>query len=160
MMVMRKKPSEDEPKEEKKKLSLRTLLVIGLVVLVVFGGGFFVYKTYISEMLAERAARRAAAPVLYSMSNILVNLSDAGGKRYLKVNLELQLEDQAVIDELKTYNHAVRDTVILLLSGKVYDDISSPAGKLTLKREIITRLNRILTKGEVKDVYFTEFLVQ
>jgi flagellar basal body-associated protein FliL len=31
---------------------------------------------------------------------------------------------------------------------------------MTLKKELMTQLNKILQEGQVKEIYFTEFLVQ
>ena len=33
-------------------------------------------------------------------------------------------------------------------------------GKIKLKDEIVVRTNRLLANGHIKDVYFTEFIVQ
>ncbi len=151
----------DKGGEEKgKKSSLFKWVIMAVLVIGLSAGGYYGYTTYFSDGFSLGGSSRSAPPVIHPLDSFLVNLSDPGGKRYLKVNMELELEDQGGLVEVKERNHAVRDSILLLLSGKVYDDISSPAGKLTLKREIISRLNRVLSSGQVKEVYFTEFLVQ
>ncbi len=157
---MVEKASDKVEDEREKKSSVLKWIIMAALVLVLAAGGYFGYITYFDEGISGGGASRSAQPVIHPLDSFLVNLSDPGGKRYLKVNMELELESQSALGEMKERNHAVRDSILLLLSGKVYEEIASPAGKLTLKREIISHLNRILSKGQVKEVYFTEFLVQ
>ena len=54
----------------------------------------------------------------------------------------------------------VKDTLLLLLSSKSFEEISSMDRKIELKNQIVERLNQIVGKGKVRNVYFTEFVVQ
>lgn len=152
----------DKPEEgEGSKSSKMKLLVIAVVVLAVLGGGgYFGWTKFMGKSEEAHATPKEAPPVIHSMESFLVNLADPGGKRYLKVNMQLLLDNGAVEEEIKARNYAVRDVLLALLSGKAYDDISTPNGKDVLKREVMLRMNRLLTKGQVKEIYFTEFLVQ
>lgn len=152
----------DKPEEsEGSKSSKMKLLVIAVVVLAVLGGGgYFGWAKFMAKNEEAHATPRETPPVIHSMESLLVNLADPGGKRYLKVNMQLLLDSGAVEEEIKARNYAVRDVLLALLSGKAYDDISTPNGKDVLKREVMLRMNRLLTRGQVKEIYFTEFLVQ
>ncbi len=145
---------------KKKKSSLIKWIVMGLLLVVAAGGGGFAYTKYFDKSLPVGGAAKNLAPVMHPLDSFLVNLSDPGGKRYLKVSIELQLENLLTLNELKEKNHAVRDSILTLLSVKVYDDVASATGKMSLKREILTQLNRFLSQGQVKEVFFTDFLVQ
>ncbi|PMP77900.1 MAG: flagellar basal body protein FliL, partial [Sulfurihydrogenibium sp.] len=46
------------------------------------------------------------------------------------------------------------------LFTKTSEELKSPEGIERLKEEIIRRTNAILPAGGVKDVYFTEFIIQ
>jgi flagellar FliL protein len=48
----------------------------------------------------------------------------------------------------------------MLLSNKSFDDISTVAGKRVLKREIVNGVNKYLSTGQIRRVYFSEFIVQ
>ncbi|MBW1975788.1 MAG: flagellar basal body-associated FliL family protein, partial [Deltaproteobacteria bacterium] len=98
--------------------------------------------------------------VTYQLDTFLVNLADPGGKRYLKLTMELELDNPKVIDEITKENFKIRDTILLILSSKEFDDISTVGGKLALKKEIMAKLNGMLHTGKVLNIYFTEFLVQ
>ena len=54
----------------------------------------------------------------------------------------------------------IRDSLIILLTSKGFDDISSIQGKLKLREEILYRINNVLGEGKAKAIYFTDFVVQ
>ncbi len=168
------KTEEATPKKKSKLL----LIIIILVVLLAAGGGaayFFLFKKKEAPPPQQGGAQQAApapaaAPagpsvppvktIIDHLSTFIVNLADQSGSRYLKVTMDLSLSNEEVKKEIEDKMPMVRDTIITILSNKYYNDIATPAGKLTLKRELISRLNVILTKGRILDIYFTEFVVQ
>lgn len=90
---------------------------------------------------------------------VTVNLADPNGRRYLKLGMEVEVNSD-VAAELKAQNARIRDSIIMLLAGKTYGEISSPDGKVLLKAEIAARLNQILGAQRVIRVYLTDFVVQ
>jgi len=54
----------------------------------------------------------------------------------------------------------LRDAIITLLSSKSAESVSSPEGKLQLKDELLLRTNQAIGKNIVKNLYFTEFVMQ
>ena len=95
-----------------------------------------------------------------SFSNpFIVNLFDERGVRYLKVRLDIEVWDSTE-EEMAKKNPKIRDSLIVLLSSKKYEEIGSLEGKARLREEILFRLNRILGEGKAKEVYFTDFVVQ
>ncbi len=93
------------------------------------------------------------------LPQFVVNLSDAAGKRYLRLGMEIEV-NQDVAALLKSQEAKVRDAVIVLLAGKTFADISTAEGKILLKAEVAARLNQILGGAYVVRVYFTEFVVE
>ncbi len=89
----------------------------------------------------------------------VVNLSDPTGKRYLKLGMEVEV-NQDVSALIKSQSPKIRDAVIVLLAGKTFADISSAEGKILLKAEVASRLNQILGGSYVVRIYFTEFVVE
>lgn len=90
---------------------------------------------------------------------VTVNLADPNGRRYLKLGMEVEV-NRDVASELKAQNARIRDSIIMLLAGKTYGEVSSPDGKVLLKAEIAARLNQILGAQRVIRVYLTDFVVQ
>ncbi len=150
----------------KKKL----LLIGGGVVLLAAlgGGGFFAYKTFLApapppeeeQQPEEPPAPKVTMGPVYPLDPFLVNLADPGRPRFLKVVIQLELSGEEVSAELDTLRPKVRDALLTLLSSKTSADLVSIADKERLRNEIIHRLNSFLSTGQVKEVYFTEFVVQ
>jgi len=82
------------------------------------------------------------------------------GKRYLKVKMDLELNDEKPSAEIERRLPQLRDTILTTLSSKNYEEISSLDGKMQLRAEIMAMLNQYLKTGKITNIYFTEFIVQ
>ncbi len=101
---------------------------------------------------------RSAGQVL-PLPLITVNLSDPGGRRYLKLGMEVEVNSD-VSAQLKAQSARIRDAIIMLLAGKTFNDIATPDGKVLLKAEVAARLNQIFGAQRVIRIYFTDFVVE
>ena len=52
-----------------------------------------------------------------------------------------------------------RDTILRVLSEKTFTDLESLQGKLFLKDELLKNINKALRVGLVKDIYFSDFVM-
>ena len=95
------------------------------------------------------------------METFFVNLAGSRGGKIARVTLELEIEDKNsdITEEIERRKPQIRDIIIILLSSKTYEQISSKEGKDNLREEIKGRLNSFLTKGKIKSILFTEFLL-
>jgi flagellar FliL protein len=96
---------------------------------------------------------------LIPMETFLVNLAGSRGSKLVKMNIELELENEAVMSEIEKRKPQIRDIIIIILSSKNYDQIVTKEGKDALRDEVRDTVNSFLTKGHIKRVYFTEFIV-
>ncbi len=88
----------------------------------------------------------------------VVNLADPNARRYLKVVLEVEVTSNP---ELLEDNKAkIRDALLMLLSSKTSQDLSTLEGKILLRKEIVDRLNQAVGQPKVSRVYFTDFVIQ
>jgi len=161
----------EEPTEEKKGSSKKKFIVIGAILLLLGGGGFAGWKFYFAEKffptgdLAMEEAEEAGADdagvrIIHPMKPFIVNLLGDRGKRYLKTRVDIEVGDEAIVQEVGERGSELRDAILLLLASKSFDDISTPRGKVQLRSELMTRINETLKNGGVKALYFTEFVVQ
>lgn len=88
----------------------------------------------------------------------LVNLAEDQGQKLFKVQMEFDVDSMEVQEEINKRMPQVRDIIIILLSSKTYNQISTPKGKERLKEEIRDTVNSFLTKGKINKVLFTEFI--
>lgn len=166
MPAKKKEAEEKAPAAEqapKKKSPILKILIVVVALGLLGGGGFFAYTKFFSNADSPKEAQAkpvAAKPVVKNLETFLVNLADPGGERYLKVTMQLNLNSEVASQEIDARMAELRDSILLLLSSKEYDDISSLSGKLALKKTLMSNLNRMLRQGAVQDIYFTEFLVQ
>lgn len=151
------------------------IMALGGVVLLVamMGGGFFMMWQKMNASIAQIQTSNAkddkghAAKVeeeaikpTYKMDTLIVNLADQGGKRYLRITMEMELSGPEVLEEIPKRLPQLRDTILMILPSKQYADISTTEGKIALRDELIAKINTILKKGTVTTIFFTEFVVQ
>ena len=150
----------------------KTVLIIIISVAVLFmgmvGAGFFILWNKISQVpvdpskVAEMAVEEEENVIgpLYPLDTMIVNLSDDGGKRYLRVTMALELSDPESVDTIESRLPQIRDAVLMILPTKTYDDVSTTDGKIALRNQIMEKINTLMTKGRLNNIYFTEFVVQ
>lgn len=97
---------------------------------------------------------------MFPMDTFTVNLLSDSGRRYLKVQINLELDGEELAAELEKKTAVVRDVIIRLLSSKTLEEISTAKGKDKLKEQIVDQLNLKLRDGNIRHIYFTEFVVQ
>ena len=97
---------------------------------------------------------------MFQLEPIIVNLAKSQGNRFLKVTLSLEMSAPEVRPDIKKNIQKITDSILLLLSSKLFEDVYSVQGKFILKSEITARVNPFLALGKVKGVYFTEFIIQ
>ena len=144
-------------------------IIIGVVVLVLAGGGY-VGWTMLTPQPGQTGADGGQAPdteakeievgAMFDMDPFVVNLNEAGGKRYLKSKIEIEFVGDNVRIELANRLPQLRDVVLLHLSSKTLDEIRSVDGKIELKNALIKRINQVLKQGKIRNLYFTQFVIQ
>lgn len=98
-------------------------------------------------------------PVVFTLDPFTVNLGD-DQEKIIQIEIALEMIDEDGFEEVVTMGSHARDTIVNILNGKSYDDISSIQGKLFLKDEIILALNQNLDRSFIKDLYFSRFMIQ
>ncbi len=159
---------EEESEEEKKSPSKKKFLVIGIALIVLGAGGFGGWKFFLAEKTpagdgetGEKTEEVAVAPgIMHKMEPFIVNLLDQGGKRYLKTQFQIEIDNEKTKTELDGRSPQIRDAILLLLTSKTFAEIGVPEGKIELRTELIQRVNDILTGGAIRNLYFTEFVIQ
>lgn len=138
------------------------LLVVGVVVAMLAGGDDDQPQgnnTSSKEKPVKQMEAMEVGP-MFPLDTFTVNLLSDSGRRYLKVQMNLELDGEELAAELESKTAVVRDVVIRMLSSKTLEEISTAKGKDKLKEQIVNQLNLRLRDGNVRNVYFTEFVVQ
>jgi flagellar FliL protein len=154
-------------------------VVAGVVIATMGVGGVVYYLAHTGRLSMQGGAAQkteAIAPAathVMVLEPLLVNLADAGGSSYLRLVLTLRVADVADKKGTKATGEqskddkgtedvvaAVRDTVLTVLGRQTADGLLAADGKEHLKTELKAALAERNADLKVKDVFFTDFLVQ
>jgi len=112
---------------------------------------------------ADTSAGRAGSPREYGsftrMQGLVVNPAGAKG-RYLAVSIAFESKSSSVENELGEKKVVVKDAILGLLSEQTVEELSSSDHRAKLKAELRKETNRVLSRGSVERLYFTEFVLQ
>ena len=152
------------------KKGLMILVVCFVIIALAVGAGLYVLWGKVSETapetlegteaVAEKKDGKVLVKSLLSMETLVVNLADPGGKRYLRVTIALEIDDQDFVEKVKKIVPKMRDKVLLILPAKKFKDIQTSSGKDALRKEILAQLNPLLNKCKITNLYFQEFVIQ
>ena len=96
------------------------------------------------------------------LGKVMVNLSSekSSESRFLRTNIVFASDKADIKEEVKASEVQVRDAIITLLSSQSLESFDKPDGRDNAKRIIIAKLNGILGAGAIRQMYFTEFVIQ
>lgn len=173
-VVSEEKAKEAAPAAAPSPSGSKPIVLIVLVVvnmLVVLGVGFMLYKnsqkpTSTIEQVVEgvkhddktEAEKVEEVGKVIPLETFIVNLAGSKGRKVLKVNMELEIKGEDIIQEIDNRKAQIRDFIIIILSSKTYDEVSTKEGKDNLRNEIKDQVNSFLSKGKIMNVYFTELI--
>jgi flagellar FliL protein len=182
------------------KLIMVNTITTVLICVLFIGGNYFVQDKLLSSKLQhiqtgtpDEEAQEGASEeeeergLILDLGEFILNLSDAKARRYLKVNVAIELTRTdtdpdmaggdsgggghghgAAVDpmklievEMSQYKPSVRDAIISTLSSKTAEELSTVAGKELAKEQIKESVDAIFGgKREVLRVSFGTFIIQ
>jgi flagellar FliL protein len=182
-MAEEQEQPEEEKKEEGKKSNMMIIVIAGFVVLLLIIGGILAFilsggdeeqqqvatNNQATQVSAEEGGqptktyrRKTSLTVgpMMELDTFIVNLLSENGRRYLKVKVNLEMEDQELQNEINTKIPVLRDIIIRIASSKTLAEISTEKGKEKFKDQIVSEINANLKDGKIKNVFFTDFVIQ
>ena len=174
---MAEEEEKEEGKDEKKGKKSPVLLIVIVVVavLLIVAIALFAFMLTGSDepagggagkaqsMQREGAGRNpdmANVGPMVEMDDFTVNLLNENGKRYLRTKISLELDSEDLMPEIDKKVPVLRDIIIQILASKQVEEITTKDGKERLKDELVKALNRALIVGQIKNIYFTTFVIQ
>ncbi len=176
---------ESAPKEKKSSNMLMIIIIVVLILIIIIGAVVAVLlmgsdeeavtnnapqaqEKRIDSQKTQRSAssnsmsnrKLSDIGVLYPLDTFTVNLKSDAGRRYLKATMSLELDSPELSHELDSKAPVLRDRIIRILSSKTLEEISSKKGKQKVSEQIMDTLNSMITDGQIKGIYFTEFVIQ
>jgi len=186
-----------------KKLIIVNTVITVLICFLFIGSNYFIVQGVVNSSISKIAANSdssgdgssdqstADAPpergIILDLGEFILNLSDPNSKRYLKVNVALELSRastdppvegmggggsggegkekanplQVIQEEMEQYKPAMRDAIISVLSSKTAEELSSLSGKELAKEQIKAAVDPLFGgEREVMRVSFGTFIIQ
>lgn len=162
----------DEAAAESGGGMMKKLMLVGIG-LVLLGAGVFAGMTFLGgeppgesdEVAVEEEP--ATGPALYQSLHppLVVNFKDIlGDAHFMQITMEVMSRDQDVINSLRDHTPVIRNSLILLYSGAVYEEVTTREGKEQMLADGLAEIQRVMTEqtGEpgVEAVYFTALVIQ
>lgn len=138
------------------------------------GSGFLMAAILIAEAIAAYTVVALNYPAIYKMVNgyspglgvmyelkdITINPAQSGGTRYLVTSVGLQMRSQSDIDDVLRKEVVVRDAIIAILSRRTVEQLTDIELRNELKQELGVAINQILEKPSVRNLFFTQYVMQ
>jgi flagellar protein FliL len=146
-----------EAKQKKKKLFMFIGLAVLLVVISV-GATFFVVSKMMggkksggedgaSASESSESVEVAVKPAIYfPLKTFTVNYDVNGRQRFLQAELTLMYRDETVLKTLELHMPAVRNSLVMLLSRQVFDELQTAEGKEKLRVAALAEIQGIIAK--------------
>jgi flagellar FliL protein len=159
---MAKTPDQDESVSKVGHAKRHVVMVAAALMLAVAAG--VAWLLFHHSSAKQRAKAEPKVEAVLHLEPFVVNLADPEGDRFLRVGIDLGLEQeqeershpgQSAMSLART-----RDTILAILTACDAQALITPAGKANLKEQLTKGLRERAPELGVREVYFNEFLVQ
>lgn len=155
------------PAKPGRKLKL-PLIIAGVAVLAAGGaaGGLYLMKGKQAAAKHEAAKPVHVEPIFVPLDPpFVVNFASNDAVRFLQVTVQAMTEAPLAAELLKKHDPIIRNSLLMLFSGQSYETLSTTAGKEQLRLAALEAVRKVVVeaggkKDDVKDLYFTSFVMQ
>jgi len=167
---------EGEEGGKKGGLNKKLLIIVLPILLLSIGGALFfmgvIGPSPTEEIHGEESVETADEdhvqegengpinPGFYPLPDFIVNLSSNNGSRFLKLKVQLEIEDETKIPEIEAITPRVIDQFQTYLREMRVENLRGSAGIYRLRQELLYRVNIAAHPVKVTDVLFQEMLIQ
>lgn len=152
---------EESGKEKAKSGFNVKIIVVGLIFfLAATGASYVIMKSLLAPIMPQSVGdkKEMKAGALLSAGEFTTNVNDIGGTRFLRVEVTIETDEKKK-EDVNANMAIIRDTIINTFQAKTVADLDI-RNRTNLKAEITKELNARLGAEVIRDVYFTEFIMQ
>lgn len=155
-------------------VTLAALVALGYVALPLWGGSDKASAS--SNGGSDGCCDATVHTATFSTNERIVNLADPGGHRYLRIEVVLEFpwteqgggnegDDHknaqgGIAEYLANRMPAIEHALTMMLSSRTVAEVASTEGKEALREDLKQRLGEIIGEPQIKNVYFTQFIIQ
>lgn len=173
-------PEKGSKKKFKLNLSRKMIIIIAastLFFIVLLTGGIIAWKMMgddPSEEMVEEALEGTDPETpqtvdfdlpIPDLENILpmepfvIPLKDDSGDWELNITIELEVANQKTKKEVEKRMDEIREAIEPVLGTRRPNALQNVASKIELRTELIITINKMLKRGKIRNLYFTQFVV-
>jgi len=145
-------------KNEKKGTS-KLLIIGGAVLLLIVLAAVFIIGFNMLSGGGSDEDKTSIGPV-FQTEEYTVNLLDAGGRRFLRTQFSVEVDNKKVLTEINTKLPMFNHSVLRVLGNLTLEDLELPGSKDKIGAQLMGALNDILDDGEVTNIFFEVFVWQ
>lgn len=149
----------------KSKTPPKKLIIIGkifLLVLILTGQAYLAYvivDKYYPSIYVKMNTEDPPEIGTYQMDQLVVNPANTNGRRYLMVEISLELNVEH-IPLMETTNPRVRQELIETFSRRTVSQLTTPKERDLLRKEVVEIINSSIGETSVQNLYFTKYVLQ
>ncbi|WP_025916185.1 flagellar basal body-associated protein FliL [Herminiimonas sp. CN] len=125
---------------------------------------FYLGNSRTGHQAASASAAVAEVPIFIAMEPFTVNLQSEGRPRFLHIGVTLKVSNAKSQEQVTQYLPEARSRVLMLLSNRKPESLSTQDDKNQLATEILKTLNKPFSPSQIPqqitDVVFTAFVLQ
>ncbi|ODS22997.1 flagellar basal body-associated protein FliL [Candidatus Endobugula sertula] len=95
---------------------------------------------------------------------IIVNFQARGRQRFLQAEITLMAREDDVIEAVKIHMPMIRNSLILLFGGQIYEELQTEAGRELLRQQALEELQAVMEqemgKPGIERLLFTNLVMQ
>ena len=139
------------PAPAKSKKLIVIVAIIAVLAIVAAAAYVFVIKRQHSGADGEEeAVAQATVPTFLPLDNMVANLADPGGDRFVQLGITLELADEKAASTVKQYLPSIRNGILMLVSQHTADELLAREGKEKLAADILAEVSAPLGFGNAK----------
>ena len=139
------------PAPAKSKKLIVIVAIIAVLAIVAAAAYVFVIKRQHSGADGEEeAVAQVTVPTFLPLDNMVANLADPGGDRFVQLGITLELADEKTASTVKQYLPSIRNGILMLVSQHTADELLAREGKEKLAADILAEVSAPLGFGNAK----------
>ncbi len=97
---------------------------------------------------------------IFVIKDMIINPAGTNGQRYLLTTIAFNVSTEEGMKSLEKREMAVRDLLNTVLTSKTMDQLIDVSKREALRQEIFAQAKPLVSKGVLRSVYFSKYIIQ
>ena len=142
--------------KSKNKLLTIMLIILASITLV----GVVILLVVLQLNNEEESTEPTIDEIVESSIDIPEITTNLAGDKFIRISMKVQTDSPEAAEELTKRDFQVKNIAITELSEMTPEELEGKAGKATFESSLKTKINDLMSEGEVQQVYITSYIIQ